>query len=67
MGKRYPYKGHTIIQTSTTTTVYVKASIGYRPAIRYLYKIEGEYDCGPSFTTLADAKAWLTEQINENK
>lgn len=59
------YKGHEIVKTNTTTHVYVSASIGYRKALRYLYEVNGDHNCGPIFTTIKEAKEWITERINK--
>ena len=58
------YKNHKIIKTDITTTVFIKSSIGHRTAIRNLYRIEGEYQTGPMFTTIRAAKEYITDQLS---
>ena len=60
------YKEHKIIKTSTTTDVYVNSSMGYRKELRYLYEVRGDHNVGPIFTTIKDAKEWITERINKH-
>jgi len=64
------YKGHKIIKSSTTTTVYLPmpgGRTGHYQAIRYLYKIEGEHvnkEVGeyPWITTIYSAKQYITHR-----
>lgn len=59
------YKEHKIIKTNTTTDVYISCSYGYRKAVRQLYRVEGLYDSGPAFTTIKEAKRWITSKIEK--
>ena len=61
------YKGHTIIRTDITTDVYVRTSIGYRRAIRFLYMVDGKYSSNPIFTSIREAKEWISAKINNAK
>tara|TARA_R100000234_G_scaffold61407_1_gene37156 strand:- start:133 stop:357 length:225 start_codon:yes stop_codon:yes gene_type:complete len=64
------YKGHKIIQSTTTTTVYLPmpgGRIGHYQAIRYLYKIEGKHinkdeRTFPWITTIYGAKQYITHR-----
>lgn len=62
------YKNHEIKITSTSTDVYIPTSIGYRKAVRSLYKVIGDHSSPPAFTSIKAAKEWITNQIKgENK
>jgi len=62
--KLLKYKKHFIIKTNTTTTVFVQGSIGYRPSIRYLYKVDGpNMQTGPKFTTIQKAKEFISAEL----
>lgn len=64
--KTYKYKGHTITQTHTTTDVYTLRFSRYVKEIRYMYAIDGEFSTKLKFSSIKQAKEWISECIRDN-